>query len=69
MSAIIPEILPPSTRPPPPACPPVQYSGTTGNILSPGFPRNYQNNLNCEYQITVSDPNLVVMVGGGHGYN
>jgi cubilin len=28
------------------------YNGTEGTIVSPGFPDNYDNNLNCTYEIT-----------------
>jgi len=54
--------LPPVTSPPTPSCPPVNYGGTTGTILSPNFPSNYGDNMNCEYRITVTDTNLVVML-------
>uniref|UniRef100_A0A914UV49 Uncharacterized protein n=1 Tax=Plectus sambesii TaxID=2011161 RepID=A0A914UV49_9BILA len=42
-------------RPGPSVCPPSQYSGLRGVLLSPGFSTNqyYGANLNCIYQVTV----------------
>uniref|UniRef100_A0A914UZN7 Uncharacterized protein n=1 Tax=Plectus sambesii TaxID=2011161 RepID=A0A914UZN7_9BILA len=39
----------------PNVCPPSQYSGLDGVLLSPGFTtnQNYRNNMNCVYQVTV----------------
>jgi hypothetical protein len=56
------EVLPTTVIPPPPGCPDVQYGGASGIILSPNYPNNYGDNMNCDYRITVDDSNLVVMV-------
>uniref|UniRef100_A0A914UV69 Fibrinogen C-terminal domain-containing protein n=1 Tax=Plectus sambesii TaxID=2011161 RepID=A0A914UV69_9BILA len=49
--------------PGPSVCPPSQYSGLNGVLLSPGFSTNqyYGANLNCLYQVTVQANYMVLL--------
>ena len=37
------------------------FNSSTGDIVSPNFPKHYDNNMNCNYYIDVAPQSLVIL--------
>ena len=38
-----------------------RYTSDSGTVISPGYPRNYDNNMDCGYLITVDPQHFVTL--------